>query len=174
MWSVGVNVLTHLGSWSGQGASREREVPHTYPYLYSLMCQGLKDTVLELDGPAIATCLWALGRLGQAPPGAVHVLLEELLEGSAAKMQHCSFPQLADVAWSMAKLQVRELREGRCPGERRRQQSTPRHSTKCFHTQTYEPLFIQSYSTQIHKYMYAPHSFKGDIRRRDWGCDLPS
>ena len=104
----------------GQGISRKREAavlctlfhprpdgpPHTNAHLYSLMCQGLMDTVSELDGPAIATCLWALGRLGQAPPGAVHILLEELLAGSATKMQHCSFPQLADVAWSMAKLQV--------------------------------------------------------------------
>ncbi|GAX77288.1 hypothetical protein CEUSTIGMA_g4734.t1 [Chlamydomonas eustigma] len=71
-----------------------------------LMCEGLADVVEELDGPALSACTWALGRLGQAPPGALHVLLDALLADGDLRMSRCSFSQLADVAWSMSRLQV--------------------------------------------------------------------
>jgi len=84
------------------------------------MCSGLMDVVSELQGPELATCLWSLARLGShsPPPTAaaggggtatVHALLLGALTGeggTAVKMRQCTFSQLADVAWSLAKLQV--------------------------------------------------------------------
>ena len=67
------------------------------------------DVVSELQGPELATCLWSLTRLGHMQPGTLRVLLGALTgnDGSGAvKMRQCSFSQLADVAWSLARLQV--------------------------------------------------------------------
>ena len=78
------------------------------------MCQGLMDVVTELEGPSLATCIWSLARMGRPQPaGIVDVLLEELIGSSGTqsgtpivKMAQCTFSQLADIAWSLAKLQV--------------------------------------------------------------------
>jgi hypothetical protein len=94
-----------------------------------LMCQGLMDTCAELGGPALAACLWALGRLGDplTPPATLPAVLEELLRDGSAKARACAFAQLADVAWAVAKLQVR----GACGINSRLPRLTPAPPIHC-------------------------------------------
>ena len=70
------------------------------------MCNGLGSQLSVLSGPDLATSIWALARLGIAPPGVVPAFLKELLARGATKMGDCRAAQLADLAWGMARLQV--------------------------------------------------------------------
>lgn len=70
------------------------------------MCHGIMDTCTELGGPLLASCVWAMGRLGSVPPGTLPAILEEMLADRQSKAIACSFQQLADVVWSVARLQA--------------------------------------------------------------------
>ena len=72
-----------------------------------LMCDGILPQLHALPGPDVATCVWALARLGSAPPGYVPALLRELLTHGSAKMAQCRAQHLADLAWALSRLQVR-------------------------------------------------------------------
>ncbi|GFR42243.1 hypothetical protein Agub_g3137, partial [Astrephomene gubernaculifera] len=74
--------------------------------LIRFLTHGSLHNVEEVGGPALARCVAAYARLHYAPPEAVPQICTALLSYYSRKLRSCQGPELADLAWGLASLQL--------------------------------------------------------------------
>lgn len=72
-----------------------------------MLTSGLLTDLVPVTGPELVSCLTTFVHLRYCPPEAAPAFARELLQLFRAKLSSCNGPQLADLAWSLAKLKVR-------------------------------------------------------------------
>ncbi|MEW5314409.1 MAG: hypothetical protein WDW38_005911 [Sanguina aurantia] len=91
--------LPVIDTSGGNSGVRVREIVR-------MLTAGLLTDLVPVTGPELVSCLTAFAHLRYCPPEAAPAFARELLQLFRAKLNSCHGPQLADLAWSLAKLKV--------------------------------------------------------------------